>query len=175
MNKKIWLLILVVFFMLACSHYVKDFKPLPMDQAYLPKVQMADDVAIVGEFKDDPENVLIVPMALGHKWYANENELVSMAIMVAEDILRQNNVIVDESSRKVLKISLSDVNYDSGAWITQINLIYRVQAGDKITKDFQGSKNIGSGHQTRWAIEASTSDAFIKLFQDPDILRYLNN
>ena len=50
MNKKIWLLILVVFVMSACSHYVKDFKPQPIDQAYLPKVQIADDVA-AGEVK----------------------------------------------------------------------------------------------------------------------------
>jgi hypothetical protein len=174
MIKKIWVAILIVL-MSACTHIEKDFKPQPIDQAYLPKVQMDDDIAVVGEFQDDPQNALILALPFGHKWYADENELVSTAIMAAEDILRQNKVTVNESSQKVIKISFLDANYDMGMWSTQINLIYRVKAGDEITRDFQGSQHIGSGHQMHWAIEASASDAVIKLFKDPDILKYLNN
>jgi len=176
MNRRIWLSMLVLLLVPACAHYEKDFKPEPVAQEFLPKFQLSSDVAVVGVFQDAPTEVQFMADAMNmHKWYTDDNELVSIAVMVTKDILMQNKVAVNENAPKVLKISFANSEQDMGMWSVGINFRFQVQAGDEITKEFQGSQNVVSGYQAHWAVEAAVSDAMIKVFQDPDILNYLKN
>jgi len=169
-NRKTLFIMIVVLLVPACARYEKDFKPGPVAQEFLPRFQLSSDVAVVGVFQDAPTKVR--PM---RQWYTDDNELVSTAVMVAKDILMQNKVAVNENAPKVLKISFANSESDMGWWSYGINFRFQVQAGDEITKEFQGSQNVVVSYQAHWAVEAAVSYAMIKVFQDPDILNYLKN
>ena len=170
------IIIAAIFFMPACGivHYEKNFNPAPIDKNYLPEVRIIKEVALIPELQGNPTEVLVLANG-SHKWYANTKELTDIAVKVAHDILRQNNVDISDIGPKVLKISFVNTSYESGWWATQINFDFMVKAGDEIVKTIRGYQNIGRTSQTHWAIEASVSHAMINVFKDPEILEYLKN
>ena len=172
MNRTVWLALLIMLFVVGCSHYEKNFNPEPVAPEFLPIFQSSGEVAVQGVFRGTPNKVLLL-RGSGHKWYADEDELVNTAVMVTKDILKQNNVVIREDSTKVLKVSFANAKWDRGGWTTALILGFQVQAGDRFIGEFHGSHNIGHVLQMHWIIEATVTDAMIKAFQDQDVLNYL--
>ncbi len=164
----------LVLFITGCTRHYSGFRPQPIDIDYLPRVQISDDVNVIGVYSREPKDVLFSDVKL--KCYADHNELVDIAVAAAKDILEQNSIVVNKDARKTLKISFVDAHEgECGAFLCNQFMRFRVQAGDEVTKEFEGFQNVGSDFQIKWAIVKATSHAMIQVFEDPLVLHYLSN
>jgi len=165
-------LITIIFLISSCAVYVTDTHVGGVADEYLPKFPVDGAVAVLHVVADNKENKIRLGKMGARPIYMYASQIVDQSVIVAKDILTRNNVAIDENAAKYLKISVVNATGKGFASKTIIITI-RVQAGDNIEKEFVGSQAAANWF-LNYGIESAITYATIKIFQDPDILAYLN-
>jgi hypothetical protein len=173
--KKLILLVLGLSLLVGCTHYV-TINPIEIGKEYLPVLRDIDSVSVVGEIQATPDEYLICADQ-GQKFYANLNQITQTAVLVARDVLVQNNITVEDEASKGLKISVVDATCDrTGISSIRCNIFIKAKTGGDIEREFRGDQTlVASWNALPWSYEAETVNAVTEMFRDPDIIDYLQN
>lgn len=167
------LLIIIVFFLGCAKHQVKPV-PQPIDDKSLPKLSEIYSVA-VEPFANRQTKQFDLCGAGSHSYRVTSDDLTNTAVEVTREVLRSNDVKIDNNSNKKIRISAIDSNCRLEKMAYRYETTLRILAGDSIKKDFSGYRSVGHVFSTSFAVEMTINQAVLEMFKDRQIIDYLQN
>jgi len=167
------LLIIIVIFFGCAKHQVKPV-PQPIDDKSLPKLSIVNIIAIE-PVANQQTKLFDLCSAGAHSYRVTSDDLTNAAVEVAREVLRSNDVKIDNNSNKKIWLSAIDSNCRLEKMAYRYEITLRILAGDSIKKDISGYRNVGHVFSTSFAIEMSINQAVLKMFKDRQIIDYLQN
>jgi len=107
--------------------------------------------------------------------YADLHKYTESAIGAATNVLKRQNISVDDDADKILELSVFGAKTEEGMWTFRSTTEMRVRTGDGLVKEFEASRKYANAYSTTAFMERTLARAVADMFSDPEILEYLEN
>lgn len=107
--------------------------------------------------------------------YADLHKYTESSIAAAKNVLERRSIRVKDDADKVLELSVYRATSEQGAFIIKETAVLRVRTGDGLEKEFEGIQRHGNTYGTTPAMERALAHSVAQMFNDEEILKYLEN
>lgn len=139
----------------------------------LPRLQSEQPVA----FRNGAPNVgdIVIGKWTGWTVYGDLHKYTESTIAAAKNVLERQNISVKDNANKSLELTVYSAESEQG-WVTfRVRAALRVKTGDGLVKEFQDTIRHANGYGTTSAMERTLARCVVQMYNDPDVLKYLEN
>lgn len=153
-----------------CS-YNHVASPIPFDSNVLVPLSTCPGINLIND-QPRTDKVMIGSAGAGRDVYANFHQWTEAAIKVLGKEFQQRNIVVSNSSSKILRIAVTkaELSLTGGGWGFKCMVWVQVTTGDNQTFEFNGER--GSYKYTKVS-NAGITEALSNMLRDSRIQAYL--
>lgn len=167
-----WLLLFTILFPVFLGGCTRYYAPnlYPLNSNEIPEIQTSHSIALINNQSSSEEIILI---RLGpHKIKGRLDEVTDVAIRQLKKEMLTKGVSVQNDSSKHLKVSVTRVDAQMGAWLARGIVDVQIETGDGYKKVYTGNNRSPQGLYIIW--DGAVALAVIDILNDPEIRDYIS-
>lgn len=166
-------LVMVISFT-GCTSATYKPKISPVKPAMIPPVRFNQSIKIINAQSNEKYKITYGTKEIQE---TNLREVTEVAISILSDELRKRGATIDQDASKVLKLSVSNIQYLYTAWGSKCEVLLIVETGEGYYGDF-ARNNVGysaGGVPRGTSCDFAITRTVAAIFEDGRIINYLNN